>query len=496
MDKQKSMGHRVRTNMKFFVAIVGVFLLIAVVQAYIAWRTIDDEVKNREKMEVNVKNEKIDDLKQDVARIVDNSMPAFAQQLDNPEQIRNLLATMVRQNPQLLGAAVAFVPGYHPKEGKLYAPYVYRQYGDVRMQKLNYDYTKFDWYKNVAAKGGKGWCKPYVDQDGTYALMSTYSVALRDRQGRVAAVLTADLPMSELSYITGDIYHRSSMRSLMVLTLQLIGILFILFIGWKGIRDMKKIEDVSKEKEEVSEELCIASQMQTEVLPHAYPQHERLAISASLVPAQQVSGDLYDFSLQGDTLFFCIGDMSTHGLGAALSMLVTRSVYRTCMNGQDSLAVVMGKMNRALMELNEHHMFATLFLGRLNLATGLLSYCNAAHLPPYKLSGGVASTLDVRANVPLGIREWEFEAQNVLLQPDDTLFFYTDGIVEAMNAEQKVFGEKRLTLHMRNAAEDGDKPSTVVQRVSRALNNYMGGGVAHTDDLTMLAVGYLPPNRH
>jgi serine phosphatase RsbU (regulator of sigma subunit) len=402
---------------------------------------------------------------------------------------------MVRKNPQLLGAAVAFVPDYHPELGKLYAPYVYRQYDDIKVQVLNYDYTQFDWYLNAAKKGKRDWCDPYVDQDGTYALMSTYSLTLHDQQGRVAAVLTGDLPMSELSYVTGEIYHKSSMRSIAVLAMQFLAILFILFIGWRAYKNMKKMEEADKEKEDVSEELNIASRLQAVILPQVYPKHERLSMAGSIVPAPQVSGDFYDFTLQDNKLFFCIGDVSTHGLGATLAMLVTRTVYRTSINSQESLALIMGKMNRALTELNEPHMFAMLFMGRLDLATGSLSYCNAGHLPPYRLSGGVATPLDVRANVPLGIRDWEYESQHVLLHPGDTLFLYTAGIVERVNGEEKAFGEKRLALHLKNASEYGDEPKAVLQRVKTALDNYVGDNGALVDDLTMLAVGYLPPSR-
>lgn len=480
-----------RFNITVLTAILAVFLVTMLLQAVFTWRSINDELENRKKMEVNVQNEKIDALKKNVADIVDSSAPAFEQQLNDREQIKSLLLSMLRQNDNLLGAAVAFAPDYAPDYGHLYAPYVYREDGNIRTKVLSYDYTLFDWFADPFREDRSGWCAPYADQDGTYMLMSTYSVVLHDASGKKAAILTADLPMSELSYVTNFIYHKSSLRSIIILGMQLFGVLLIVIIVWRAVVSMKKMEEVNKENEHFSNEMTIASDLQKSILPHDYPQHSHLDIRASFIPAPKVSGDFYDYALQDDQLFFCIGDVSTQGLGAALAMLITRTAYRTTINRHESLDVVMNEMNQSLVAINEQHMYATFFAGKLDLSTGRLTYCNAGHLPPYILSGGEAEKIDICANVPLGITDWNFEMQELQLKVGDTLFLYTDGIVEAMNQQQGAFGEKRLALHLRKAAEKDVKPQTVIQQMKTAVSHHLGVDGTAADDLTMLSISYV-----
>lgn len=479
-----------RFNIAVLSAILAVFLITTLLQAVFTWKSINDELENRKKMEVNVQNERIDALKQSVASIVENSAPAFEQELENPKQITQLLTNMMRQNPELLGSAVAFVPDYHSEQGRLYAPYVYRENDIIRTKVLKYDYTQFEWYSIAIENDKRDWCHPYADQDGTYALMTTYSVPLHNTDGKVVAVLTGDLPMSELSYVTNTIYHKSSMRSIIILGMQIFGILLIIVIVWGAVVNMRKIDSVNKQNEFINDELIIASNLQTAILPREYPQHANLRMRAMLKPAAQVSGDFYDFSLQGDKLNFCIGDVATQGIGAALAMIITRSVYRTCIKSHDDLKSIMNKMNDSLVSINEQHMYATFFAGQLDLQTGHLTYCNAGHLPPYLLGQGEARQMDICANVPLGITEWDFETQEMQLKAADTLFLYTDGIVEAMNVKEESFGEKRLALHLKKAGEHAMKPDAVMKQVNNALQHHLGIDQEAKDDLTMLVISW------
>ncbi len=483
--------HHMRYNIVVLSAILAVFLVITMLQAYFTWTSINDELQNREKMEVNVQNEKIDALKKSVADIVDSSAPAFEQKLDDVEQIKALLLSMVRQNEDLLGATVAFAPDYHPENGRLYAPYVYRMDGNIHTKMLSYDYTQFDWYAVPYKEDKSGWCAPYADQDGTYLLMSTYSVVLHDVSGKKAAILTSDLPMSELSYVTDVIYRKSSLRSIIILSMQIFGILLILFIVWRAVAGMRKMEVIHKENEAISGELSIASELQRAILPTEYPKHDHLDIHASLTPASQVSGDFYDFILHDDKLYFCIGDVSTQGLGAALAMLITRTAYRTTVNRHEQLSVIMNEMNQSLVAINEQHMYATFFAGLLDLSTGRLTYCNAGHLHPYLLSDGEAEQIDISANVPLGITDWDFETQEMQLKHGSTLFLYTDGIIEALNQQQGAFGEKRLALHLRKIAEKDVKPHAVVKHIKTAVSHHLGVDSTAADDLTMLSISYV-----
>lgn len=481
---------RLKYNLSILFTIITVFFITTLVQGYFTWNSINEEQKNRKRMERNVKNEKIDELKQNVERIVNNSASGFEQAIDNPEEVKQLLIAMMQKNPEVLGSAVAYVPGYLPNQSKLYAPYSYRQDGNIKFKILSYDYTNYDWYLNVADKQVSGWCNPYADQDGTFALMSTYSIPLHDSSNQVVAVLTADLPMSEISQVADTLYHKASMRSILILCLQIFGILLIIFITWRSVANMKKFEKLNEDKQRISNELNMASHIQADILPAKYPQHPRLAVHASLKPAPHVSGDFYDFTLIGQKFFFCIGDVAKEGMGAALAMTIARTVYRTHTDSEMTPANVMGKINQALCNINEQQMFATLFAGMIDLNTGLLTYCNAGHLPPYLLSGGKSAPLPINPNVPLGLNDWTFEEQQLQLQPSDLLFLYTDGIIETMNQYKESFGEKKLSLHLKNACNDTDTPETLVKRISTALHHHMGVDGKPGDDLTMLAICY------
>lgn len=487
--------HNLNINLRSSILLLSValvvFLFSTIVQAVFTWQSINDEIMNRNRMEVNVKNEKIDHLMQGVEKVVSNAATAFEQELDNPKRIEELLLTLVRQNTDLLGSAIAFVPNYYPDKTKLYSPYVYREGELIRKSLLEYDYTKYEWYALPMKSKQSGWCEPYTDGDGTYVAMRTYSVPLRDSTSRVVAVLTGDLPMTELSYATNSIYHRVSMRSVLILGIQLLGILLIIFIFIRSILNVRKYEQTAKENQLVSEELNLASQLQTNLLPQYAPSNSHLNLAATLIPAHQMCGDFYDYSLKGDCLYFCIGDVAIRGLSSALAMTVTRTVYRSCLLDEVEPAKMMYKMNHILTGINENYMYATFFAGKLNLSTGVLCYCNAGHCAPYLLSGKQATSVDVASNVPLGIIEWNFVEQQLQLKSGDVLFFFTDGIVEAMNNKKESFGEKRLSLQMRRASENRQNPSVIISNVEKAVNQFLGIGNKADDDLTMMAIGYM-----
>ena len=490
--KHSRQGIHFRYNIGVLMVILLVFLLTTLLQGYFTWKSINDELQNRKRMEANVENERVDVLQHNVEHAINSAMAGFEQSIEDPEAVTQLLIKLIKNNPEILGSAVAFKPDFLPEQNRLYAPYVYRDHGEIRSILLSYDYTIYDWYLNVVKKNEGGWCEPYADQDGTYAIMSTYSVPLRNKDNRIVAVLTADLPMSELSRVTNEIYHQTSMRSIVILAMQVFSILLIIFIAWRAVMGMRNLEQVRKEKERTTYELGTASRIQSAILPKTLLQHEHIGIHAMLEPAEEVSGDFYDYVLDGDQLSFCIGDVATRGLGAAMAMLVTRTAYRTSIRSQHSVAKVVAEMNSALVGINEQQMYATFFAAQLNLTTGVLHYCNAGHLAPVLLSAnGQSTALPTVPNVPLGISEWEFEEQQLQLQSGDTLFLYTDGIVESMNQNKEAFGEKKLMLHLKNSAMSKDSSQAVVSRISTAIHHHLGAENRAVDDLTMLAVQFL-----
>ena len=479
-----------KDNVWMLWAILGIVLVTTLLQGYFTWNSINNELNNRKRLETNVRNDQIEYLKNNVARVIDNLDRLFEEDIDSVHQIPVLLCDMLKQNPEILGACVAYVPDFSPEQGRCYAPYAYRENGNIRIKKLVYDYTHFEWYLNAVKQHRKGWCTPYTDQDGTFALMTTYSVPLRNDSGQTVAVLTADLPMSQLRYESDNTYHKASMRGIIILIMQLFSIVLIAIIAWRAMTSMRKVNAVSKENKLINDELNIVSAIHASLLPSQLPIHPHLKIEAMMETAPQISGDFYDVLLKGDKLYFCIGDVANRGLGAALALVVTRASYHTSINSDDTPAQTMGRINKTLIDFEETQMFATFFVGQLDLSTGRLCYCNGGHLQPYFLSEGETNMLETKPNVPLGLNEWQFEEQQLQLLPGETLFFYTDGLIEAQNEGKTVFGEKKLALHLQSASADGNQPEAIVRRIANALRHHLGVDVKPSDDLTMLCLRY------
>ena len=479
-----------RKNTLAMVVVLVVLLMIIAFQALFSWRSINGELSNRQRIETNVKNDRIESLKNEVANIIDNSAPAFEQQLAYPDQMRPLLLNMMRKNPELLGCAVAFVPGYYEEKGRLFSPYAYREDTLLRTKLLTYDYTDFEWYRNVVVNGQKGWCKPYADQDGTYALMSTYSIPLYDDSHRVVAVLTGDLPMSDLTPLEMNDQNVASMRSVIILCLQVLVLLFVAFLAWYTYMNIKLAKAATADKKCFSDELNVALTVQKSLLPTRKVQHQHVSVVASLIPAPKVSGDIYDYEIKGDTLYFCIGDMASSGMGATMAMTIASTAFRTSIVDDDEPAQTMRKINKALMRIEERQMFGTFFVGKLNMQTGSLTSCNGGHFLPIIISSDGLSSLDVVPNVPLGLKEWNFEQQTTQLHLGDMLFLYTDGILESTNGQQQAFGDKRLMLHLKSLSQSAKTPEQIVQHLTTVVGRHQGEDSIANDDLTMMVVSF------
>jgi sigma-B regulation protein RsbU (phosphoserine phosphatase) len=233
----------------------------------------------------------------------------------------------------------------------------------------------------------------------------------------------------------------------------------------------------------------VASNIQMSMVPKIFPPfptRDDLDLSASLVPAKEVGGDLYDFFIRDEKLHFCIGDVSGKGVPASLLMAVTRTQYRTLASHYDSPSKIVTSINDGMSEMNENSMFVTFFCGVLDLQTGVLRYCNAGHNAPYILTDAIRE-LDVVPNLPLGILEgMSFEEQQVTLHYDDALFLFTDGLNEAENINHDQFGDEgvRAVLHTRRDADHH------LKAMQQAVADFRGEA-DQSDDLTMLFLHYL-----
>ncbi len=274
--------------------------------------------------------------------------------------------------------------------------------------------------------------------------------------------------------------------------LMLFGFALMVFIMWRTIRGHRRLQTVSAEKERIGSELRIASNIQNGMLPKTFPPYpdlEELTLYGSLTSAKEVGGDLYDFSVRDQKLFYCIGDVSGKGVPASLVMAVTRSLFRSVSSRIDNPSEIISQMNNAMSEMNENAMFVTLFIGVFDLYTGSLAYCNAGHCAPVLL-GGEITLIAVDANIPVGIMpDWQFSSQQTYIKPGQTLFLYTDGLTEAENSKLEQFGEERM---LKALAQTDTAPHPLIEGIKQVVHNFVGTA-EQNDDLTMLAIQFNKP---
>lgn len=290
-----------------------------------------------------------------------------------------------------------------------------------------------------------------------------------------------------------DIYHGLRKVGLYIMMLMAAGIALLGFIIYRTARSARSLRVATAEKERVDSELRIARDIQESMLPKTFPpfpERKDVDIYASLVAAKEVGGDLYDFNIRDGKLFFCIGDVSGKGVPASLIMAVTRSLFRVVSDHEDQPETIVMDMNESLSEMNDSDMFVTLFVGVLDLATGLLRYCNAGHEEPLLIGKGVG-LLPSANNIPVGLMQGRnYEGQEALIYPGTTIFLYTDGLTEAEDATHAQYGKQRLTRAARQAlASNKYDPEAIIKVQTEALCRFVDNA-EQSDDLTMLAIRF------
>jgi sigma-B regulation protein RsbU (phosphoserine phosphatase) len=248
---------------------------------------------------------------------------------------------------------------------------------------------------------------------------------------------------------------------------------------------VEELKESTAAKASIESELNVAHNIQVSMLPKIFPpfpNRNDIDLYAIQKPAKAVGGDLYDFLIRDEKLFFCIGDVSGKGVPASLVMAVTRTLFRrsTHMTGPSR---IMETMNEAISEGNDNNMFVTLFIGVLDLQTGHLRYCNAGHNAPF-IQG---TLLPCDSNLPIGVMpDWNFTEQETYIAPDSIILLYTDGLTEAENALHEQFGEQRITDITTSFR---GSPRELIETMTDTVHLFVGD-TEQSDDLTMLAIKY------
>jgi serine phosphatase RsbU (regulator of sigma subunit) len=237
-------------------------------------------------------------------------------------------------------------------------------------------------------------------------------------------------------------------------------------------------------------ELALAHDIQMAMLPRAFETRPELDIAASLIPARAVGGDLYDFFMTGQELWFIVADAAGKGVSAALFMAVTRTLFRAIAAEGTGVGNVTARMNAELARDNERQVFVTAIVGRLDLSTGDVTLVSAGHPVPLLLAGGKRARPvdDLENGIALGVVEdATYRETHRRLSPGDVLLLYSDGVTEAVDGRGALFGDARLQA---NISDHADLPAAeIVSRLVGAVNNY-ASGVPQEDDITVLALRY------
>ncbi len=256
---------------------------------------------------------------------------------------------------------------------------------------------------------------------------------------------------------------------------------------------MEVLKKTTASKAAIESELKVASDIQMSMIPKihpAYPDRDDIDVYGQITPAKAVGGDLFDFFIRDEKLFFCIGDVSGKGVPAALVMAVTRAQFRTVSAHESQPERIVSRLNETMCEGNDSMMFVTLFIGVLDLPTGRLRYCNAGHDSPI-IIGSESYLLPCNPNLPLGImQDMKFSAQEAEIPPTSTIFLYTDGLTEAENGNHMLFGEDRINIVTEASAKGHcNQPEMIINKMTEAVKQFVDGA-DQSDDLTMLAIQY------
>ncbi|MCL2054815.1 MAG: SpoIIE family protein phosphatase [Oscillospiraceae bacterium] len=255
---------------------------------------------------------------------------------------------------------------------------------------------------------------------------------------------------------------------------------------------IENLTAVTAEKERIGAELTVATQIQASMLPcifPPFPQYESFEIFASMQPAKEVGGDFYDFFLVDEnTLAFVMADVSGKGVPAALFMVISKTLIKN--NAQRGLPPkqVFEMVNNMLCENNETSMFVTAFMGYLDINSGKLTFVNAGHDAPLIRRDGKFDWLETEYALMLaGMDDTEYTEGEVMLKPGDELFLYTDGVTEAMDVDDNLFGNDRLLESVNKYRSDVLEDFT--SEVKRDIAEF-AGEAPQSDDITMLILKY------
>ena len=536
--------------LKMFIAIFALALVSVAYYFYIrqealrtAGRRAELTLQNTERT-IHIRMGKIE-------TIVNAMGPMAEYALDDPDAMYDIARHTVESSSRIMGAGIAFIADYYPEKGHWFETYVgYHKGCDTLVTEqlgcAEHDYLNMDWFQKGLASEKGSWTDPYYDNAGGKDYMISYCLPIRDTSGEAVGLIIADITLDTLSSIVrsvklyphsyctlvsgdgtvmvgppanqktkgkihsfsekidgknmtltlvvpeSDMYRRLRRSSLFFALVALTGVFTVFFISFRSIQNLWQLNEVRIKEQHIEDELTIARNIQQSLLPSEKlsTTNNALDIIGLQIPAKFVGGDLYDYYIRDNKLLFCIGDVSGKGVPAALLMAIAHSLFRTLSAHDDRPESIMQSLNASISDNNPDIMFITLFLGVMDLSTGVVRYCNAGHNPPIIIKDGRAEYLDTEPSLLLGVDvKAKYTANELTLSPGDTIFLYTDGLTEAENPQKELFGEQRA---LEAASQFGTLTAEEqIEQMQQAVHVFVNQA-EQSDDLTLLAVRYNP----
>ncbi|MCR5533207.1 MAG: SpoIIE family protein phosphatase [Paludibacteraceae bacterium] len=524
--------------------VIGIFLVVAMtVQFFVSYQR--EKTNLMQQMEYKMDLAQKDFLFEvyDIHEATDEISHFFLEFDDNSAELYSLLEAVLWHYPDLYCCYVTFLPECSPTPGQWSCPTAFRVKKDSIITydaKNHIPYAERDWFQGALRNDSDEgyWSMPY--NDGTHEdPVFTYSQKVYDSNGKLMGVAGSDYTLvwtkrlledikpyddaicqlfsSDGTLIVGsgdttNIHDRilfekvlapTNMRlmisvpkchirreitsiSLITLAVLLAGILAIGLLLNHVRREHDALTRVETANRVLEREMQIASGIQLGMLPKEKREssvecQEDVQVEAKLIPMREVGGDLYDFHREKDELWFIIGDVSGKGVPAAMFMSAAVNLFRAAGGRAHSPKEIMEEMNKVLSENNPSMMFVTAFIGRLHVPTGELTYCNAGHCQPIKVSGLEVSGLELEPNMPLGYEgKFRFVEQGVMLGEGDTIVLYTDGITEARNEQRQMLGFAKWAKIVKSGKWN-------VESLLREVKTFIGSAEP-TDDITLMTV--------
>ena len=613
-----------------------IFTLTFTVFLRMAANKVREEATHKAHSELSNAIHQIDAVLESVEIAIENTAWIVPHRLDSPDFMYDITERLLNNNEFIYGSSIAFEPGYFGSEGHFFAPYSYRdENGEIKSKQLGsetYDYHYMDWYQIPKLLDRPYWSEPYYDDGGGDMIMTTYSKPLYDSNGKMYAMITADLSLEWLTDLVGKIKAFDTSYNLMVsrnssyivnpnrdlilnetifsstygdneeslkklqddmvncragevlrknngaryfvfyspvettcwsvaivcpvselykgvkkmrdtlIVLGVLSLILMIAMSHKGIRKVvapiEEFSDVAKKiangdfavelpqiksndelkelhdsfehlqhslvqyieelksttanKERIESELRIAHSIQMGMIPKIFPpfpERDDVALAAKLVPAKEVGGDLYDFFIENEKLYFIIGDVSGKGIPASLVMAVTCRLFRSVASHFDKPEEIISSLNESLADGNDSNMFCTAFLGIFDLKTGQLQYCNAGHNAPLIIDDkGKVSPIKVIPNLPLGLFSgFPYQGQETVIGKQMMMYMFTDGVNEAENKSMEQFGDERLISLLRSNCSL--EPNEILEKTFAEVKLH-ANGADQSDDITIMCIKY------